>query len=71
MKRQINYLIVCIGAILILAISVVQGFEKAFLDTLSHLFQDLTKDLINHIYIGGVILIVFGVYRILRFRQKQ
>ncbi len=77
-KRKDNsgykkYLALIIGLLFILSISVIEGFERAFLGSLSHLQSDLTKDLLVHIYLLGFILVILGVYVFLKekYGKKQ
>jgi len=63
------YLVLIIGLILIVAISLAQGFEESFIGAILHIQSDLSDEIIVHLYITGWVLVLYGFYRILRNRK--
>ena len=62
LDKNYVYFGIVLGFLLILTVSLIQGFENALLNAFSHLINDLTKDLLVHLYILGIALIIFGLY---------
>jgi len=63
MNKRIIALI--IGVILIIISFVSEGLNLLS-HTAEHVYQDITKDLIPHLFLLGVLLIIYYFYRIYR-----
>jgi len=56
-----NYAFVVTGVLLVLVVSIAQGFEKSAAEAFEHVINDLTAGLMVHLYIAGVVLLAIGV----------
>lgn len=74
MKRKINQekskILITVGILLIIGSSAT-GIEKTFASALNHLAKDLTEDLLIHIYIGGFVLVIIGLYFLVREKYEN
>ncbi len=56
------------GIALIVAVSIIKGFENAAIESIYHIIKDFTAELLVHAYIAGIILTIIGIIRY--FREK-
>lgn len=74
MKRKINQekpKILIIAGIFLIIGSSATGIEKTVASALNHLAKDLTEDLLIHTYIGGFVLVVLGLYFLIRKKYEK
>ena len=55
--------LVIVGIVLLIPLSLSVGVSQALFDVAGHLVKDFTTELLEHAFIAGLILIVFGIYR--------
>ncbi len=67
-KVQCAYFYMLIGIVLIITISLMQG-SNAFFEAMNHIINDLTNELLVHLYIAGFILLIVGVYVFVKERK--
>ncbi len=59
------------GLLLIAAASIYNGFYETFITSLKHLKSDLTTELSIHIYIAGWIIVIYGIYKLLKNEKTK
>jgi len=60
-KIKKSYLFILIGFVLIVLISLIEGFSETFYHMLRHLYEDYLE-LNIHLYILGFVLLFYGLY---------
>lgn len=68
MIQNVSYLYMLIGIVLILAVSLIQGFLTGLVEAINHIINDFTNQLLVHLYIVGFILLIVGVYIFIKER---
>ena len=63
-------IILFIGIILIVISFILEGFAL-LTHTIEHVYQDLTKDLIPHLFLLGILLIIYYFYRRLSAKNQN
>jgi len=69
MKISHHYLLIIIGIVLIIAVSLMNGFGNSFIVAVYHIINDLTVELPVHAYIAGIVLIITGIIKL--FMKKK
>ena len=67
-KKNYNQLLIVVGIALIVAVSIIKGFENAAIESIYHIIKDFTAELLIHAYIAGIILVIIGILRY--FKEK-
>ena len=72
LKEYRYELMLLAGAILVISISLKTGFASEFMHAVEHLKVDFGPELLTHIYIFGIILIIYSAFRLLqKLLQEQ
>ena len=62
-KKAAGHVFIFSGLVLLLVVSLLDGFVSAFTHAIQHIIFDLTIDVKVHAYIAGIVLLMYGLYK--------
>mgnify|MGYP001596895897 CR=1 FL=1 len=65
------HIYIAVGIILVISVSLIRGFEKSAIESFYHIINDFTADLLVHLYIAGIIILIFGAIKLVNRNKKS
>ena len=61
-QNRSSFYYIILGFVLIILVSLIQGFDNSLIGAINHIVNDFTSELLVHMYIAGFILFATGLY---------
>ena len=64
--EKLAVVLLSVGILIIITMNIAYNPIKLNAETIQHVAKDLTIELAQHLYLLGILLIIFGTYKIIR-----